>query len=87
MTIMHQKAQRLACRADSSDPGKIDAPGRIEFSHAFAREITILLFLSVLVALLYWGAKEGPFVFDDLRNIQDNPKIRLSSLNLEDLKR
>lgn len=43
----------------------------------------LLLFLLVIfVFIVYSGSIKGPFVFDDVINIQDNPQIRLTELTL-----
>ena len=42
--------------------------------------------LFTLVALsLYWHTLDYPFVFDDYQNIVENPHIRITSLNWENL--
>jgi Flp pilus assembly protein TadD len=51
--------------------------------YSFAREGLMLLFMAILVFLVYSNTIEGPFVFDDEPNIQDNPHIRLTKLTLE----
>jgi hypothetical protein len=46
--------------------------------------------LSVLAVLVFWvysNTLDGPFIFDDSPNIQDNPNIRLKTLTLEGIKR
>ncbi len=44
--------------------------------------------LFTLVALsLYWHTLDYPFVFDDYQNIVENPHIRITSLNWEELQR
>ena len=39
-----------------------------------------------MVFLIYSSNLEGPFVFDDGRNIRDNPAIRLTQLSWSGLK-
>jgi Flp pilus assembly protein TadD len=47
----------------------------------------LLLGLVVLVFLIYSSGFNGPFIFDDLPNIQRNPHIRMKTLTLEGIKR
>lgn len=50
------------------------------------RECLLCLFLAILVFHIYAHSKDGPFVFDDLHNIADNPHIQISRLDWESLK-
>jgi cytochrome c-type biogenesis protein CcmH/NrfG len=44
----------------------------------------LLLFLLVMfVFIIYHSSIRGPFVFDDVANIQDNPQIRLTNLTFK----
>ena len=48
----------------------------------------VVLLLSIAVActiFVYSTSMKGPFVFDDIVNIQDNPHIRLTELTLNDI--
>jgi tetratricopeptide (TPR) repeat protein len=46
----------------------------------------LLLFLSALfVLLIYSNTFNGPFIFDDIRNIQKNPHIRINDLSKESI--
>jgi len=48
-------------------------------------EFILLLVLVIWVCFLYKNSIKGPFVFDDISNIQDNPYIRLTKLTLDGL--
>jgi len=47
------------------------------------RAISLLFFMTVVVCLIYANVLNGPFILDDIRNIQDNPHLRLTNLTLE----
>jgi protein O-mannosyl-transferase len=49
------------------------------------RESLLLLLLAVCTFLLYSRSIKGPFVFDDIVNIQENPQIRLTDLTLYEM--
>ena len=44
-----------------------------------------ILVLVICVCFIYKNSIKGPFVFDDIPNIQDNPYIRLTKLTLDGL--
>jgi len=58
-------------------------------STTLSRVMEVLLFslLVILVFHIYLHSREGPFVFDDLPNILDNPHIRITSLDWDSLRR
>ncbi len=74
-------------RPKRSCPSRIDSPGRLEGFCAHGREALLLSFLAVLVFWVYSNTLDGPFIFDDSPNIQDNPHIRLKTLTLEGIER
>ncbi|MFO8057541.1 MAG: tetratricopeptide repeat protein [bacterium] len=45
------------------------------------------LVLAVLVAAVYWPALQAPFLYDDQRNITENPYIRMTELSKDQVKR
>ena len=47
----------------------------------------VLFFSILLVFLIYSNALNGPFIFDDIRNIQKNPHIRMNSLSKDNIAR
>lgn len=49
----------------------------------FTSEFILLLLLVVCICFIYTNSIKGPFVFDDIPNIQDNPQIRLTKLTLD----
>ena len=53
----------------------------------FWRDALILLFLPAIVFMIYSNAFKTPFLFDDVKNIQQNSHIRLTEINLQNLKR
>jgi tetratricopeptide (TPR) repeat protein len=53
---------------------------------SFTLRISLAAFTIFLVFLIYSSNLEGPFVFDDGRNIQDNPAVRLTQLSWSGLK-
>ncbi|MCA1766001.1 MAG: hypothetical protein LC633_07125, partial [Desulfobulbaceae bacterium] len=50
------------------------------------REGLVFLFFALLVFHVYAHSKDGPFVFDDLPNIANNPHIRISHIDWPSLK-
>ena len=46
------------------------------------RESLLLLLLAVCTFLVYSRSIKGPFVFDDIVNVQENPQIRITDLAL-----
>jgi len=59
-----------------------NSQSRSHFS--FLKMDFLLLFLLVIfVFIVYSGSIKGPFVFDDVINIRDNPQIRLTELKLD----
>jgi tetratricopeptide (TPR) repeat protein len=48
-------------------------------------EVFKLSCLAILVFLIYSNTLKGPFIFDDMNNILENPHIRLTKLTLKDL--
>jgi len=53
------------------------------FSSFITAEFILLLVLMVCICFIYKNSIKGPFIFDDIPNIQDNPYIRLSKLTLD----
>ncbi len=51
------------------------------------RDYSLLFFSALFVFLIYSNSLKAPFIFDDIRNIQKNPHIRLSSLSKESISR
>lgn len=49
------------------------------------REILLLTFLAILVFSVYSNTLGSPFVFDDKDNIENNPYVRVTSLDRESL--
>lgn len=50
---------------------------------ASIKPIVVLFFFLTLGVGIYSNTLEAPFYFDDIKNIQDNPHIRLTKLNLK----
>ena len=50
-------------------------------------ETLLLSLLAIVVILIYADTLTAPFIFDDIRNIRDNPHIRVPSLSLNNLTR
>jgi tetratricopeptide (TPR) repeat protein len=61
------------------------AKGRFSIKDGPRDEILLLSLLAVLVVLIYTPSLTGPFIFDDIGNIRDNPHIRVPALSLENL--
>ncbi|MEJ2164647.1 MAG: tetratricopeptide repeat protein [Desulfobacterales bacterium] len=59
--------------------------GRLTIKDGPKQEILLLSLLAVLVILIYTPSLTGPFIFDDIGNIRDNPHIRIPALSLENL--
>lgn len=53
----------------------------------FSLKLSLAAFTALLVLLIYSSSLNGPFLFDDGNNIQDNPCIRMTRLTWEGLKR
>ena len=51
----------------------------------FGRDLLFLLFLGAVVFLIYSNTFNNPFHFDDIRIIQENPRVRLTTLSMENL--
>jgi tetratricopeptide (TPR) repeat protein len=51
------------------------------------RDFLLLFFSGLFVLLIYSNTLSGPFIFDDIRHIQKNPHIRMSSLSKESIAR
>lgn len=49
------------------------------------RESLLLLLMAVCTFSVYSRSIKGPFVFDDVANIQDNPQIRLTELSFNEI--
>ncbi len=49
----------------------------------FTSEFILLLVLVACICFIYKNSIKGPFIFDDVSNIQDNPYIRLTKLTLD----
>jgi tetratricopeptide (TPR) repeat protein len=61
-------------------------PGEATTTLPVIREGLVFLFLALLVFHVYANSKDGPFVFDDLPNIANNPHIRISRLDWQSLR-
>jgi len=46
-------------------------------------DFLLLFLLIIFVVIIYSSSIKGPFVFDDISSIQDNPQIRLTKLTLD----
>jgi tetratricopeptide (TPR) repeat protein len=53
-------------------------------AHRYER--LLILFAALVVVLIYTNTLTGPFIFDDIINIRENPYIRIASLNYSDFK-
>jgi Flp pilus assembly protein TadD len=82
-----KKRRRVDDRSNSSGPGKMDSRGKFAGSLGLMGEVLKLSFLAILVFLIYSNTLEGPFIFDDMNNIVENPHIRLTRLTLKDITR
>ena len=79
---MKKKKKRSNKKGNRTHPKKIESPKKTNRGV----EILLLSCLALFVFMLYSNTLEGPFVYDDLSNIQANPHIRLTQFNLEDIK-
>jgi tetratricopeptide (TPR) repeat protein len=52
------------------------------FNSSLTMESLLLLLMAICTLFIYSSSSKGPFVFDDVVNIQDNPQIRLTELTL-----
>ena len=76
-------------RHGSSDPDEsvILRPSLVErLSTGHAQYAVLMVFFTVVVFLLYAPSLTGPFVFDDLPNISENPYLPLEKITLDGLK-
>lgn len=46
------------------------------------RHVLVLIFFSIIAALIYSSAAHGPFIFDDITHIVENPSIHVQSLSM-----
>jgi Tfp pilus assembly protein PilF len=58
-----------------------------EISFPYGRELFIILSLALATALLYSHTLDCPIMFDDWRHIEANPQIRMTTLDLESLRK
>jgi hypothetical protein len=65
---------------------KVETTRKLKGSFLSGREGVILFSLVVLAFLIYSNTLKGPFLFDDIYNIKDNPHIRLTKLTMEGIK-
>ncbi|MCP4667218.1 MAG: hypothetical protein GY849_12725, partial [Deltaproteobacteria bacterium] len=72
---------------NDSRPGSMHSRGKPEGSSFHIREVLLLFFLVFLVFLIYSNTLGSPFILDDRPNIVKNPHIRLTRINLGDIKR
>ena len=84
---MGQKRGQTDKREDRSDPVRMNSPIGSARSFRNLSEQLKIFFLVMLVFLFYSNTLKGPFVFDDLESIRDNPHIRLTILTLEGAKK
>ncbi len=84
---MGKKGQRVNHRSKRSSLKKIHLARRLKGFSVHVREILVLSLLAILVFSIYSVTLEGPFVLDDLRNIENNPHIRLTRLTLDGIAR
>jgi len=55
--------------------------------HSCVREALLLAALAILVFFIYSNTLHGPFTFDDMKSIGNNPSVRLSELTWEGISR
>ena len=51
------------------------------FGSGFKNEKLLFVFAALIVIIIYADTLSGPFIFDDLRHIRDNPHIRLTRIS------
>ncbi|MCK5666839.1 MAG: tetratricopeptide repeat protein, partial [Thiotrichaceae bacterium] len=73
--------------ADTTVAADMPPPYSIEKDISIWWQLGLTCSVVALVFLLYANSLNGDFVFDDIRNIQDNPARQLITLTLDDLKR
>ena len=73
--------------ADTTVAADMPPPYSIEKGISIWWQLGLTCSVVALVFLLYANSLNGDFVFDDIRNIQDNPARQLTTLTLDDLKR
>jgi hypothetical protein len=49
------------------------------------RDFLLILLSALFVFLIYSNTLNSPFIFDDIRNIQKNPQIRIDSLSKDSI--
>jgi tetratricopeptide (TPR) repeat protein len=85
-SIMTKKRPKTDLNSTPSPPGKTEI-SRNSPHRLFGRHALILLLLTSIVFLIYSNIFKSPFLFDDVTNIQQNPQIRLTEINLKNLRR
>ena len=86
MAKKKRKLDHGSKRSSRSSSPKVESTEKLKGSFLSGREGIILFSLVVLAFLIYSNTLKGPFLFDDLHNIKNNPHIRLTKLTLEGLK-
>lgn len=80
MTKKRQKSDHSPKLSSSNVTGSSGSNGVIIL---FGRDLLLLLSMSVVVFLIYSNTFRSPFHFDDVKNIQQNSRIHLTSLSSE----
>jgi hypothetical protein len=79
------KKRRVNLPPNSSRSTNNIIPPRVAGPRTFIKKCLILSFLALVAFLLYSNSLQAPFVFDDWHNIQDNPHIRITTLDWENI--
>ena len=82
------KKKKHRNRKSRSQPAVKEASARVQPSFYRRHRMGLMLTgLVVLVLVIYSSGMSGPFIFDDMNNIEYNPHIRLTELSFDGLEK
>ncbi len=84
---MGKKKKYRNHKTNSQSPAKVVSTKAQPNLFTKYRMSLLLVGLVVLVFLIYSSGMNGPFIFDDMSNIEYNPHIRLTELSFDGLKK
>ena len=83
---MAKKNKKQRQKSNSIALPKKNSSGTIALFFAWKRTALLLSGLVVLVFVIYSNSLNGPFIFDDMNNIEYNSHIRLTRISFDGLK-
>ena len=83
---MADQKQNTLFKSNRYGLNKDGSPKKLVGGIESVRTILLLLFLSIIIAVVYSNTLRSPFIFDDTANIVNNPHIRVTKLTREAIK-